>query len=112
MRVSNIIEDVLREDVGARSSDKELYLQVWERLGFYLSDTQKAKFRNLPSTETIRRVRQKLQEQGFYLATDRVRRSRHFKSLEVQQRIPQTKPERVEPMLEHFTKEPTQPKLL
>jgi len=112
MRVSYLIEDVLKENVGARSSDKELYIAVWERLGFYLSETQKAKFRDLPSTETIRRVRQKLQEQGFYQATDGVRRSRNFKSLEVQQRMPKTRPEKVEPLLENFTKEPTQSTLL
>lgn len=101
MRASAITEDVLREHPNTRSSDRELYILVWERYGFFMSLAQKAKFRDLPSSETIRRVRQKLQEQGVYIAADRVRRHRNFKSMEVQQKMPQTKPEKVEPLLQN-----------
>lgn len=102
MRASAIIEGVLRDAPASRSSDRELYILVWEKYGFFMSATQKAKFRELPSSETIRRVRQKLQEQGHYAATDRVRRHRSQKGQEVQQRMPTTKPDKVEPMLEQI----------
>lgn len=100
MRASAIIEGVLRDHPDTRSSDRELYILVWEKLGFFMSDSQKAKFRELPSSETIRRVRQKLQEQGRYAASERVKQHRNFKGMEVQQKMPQTQPEKVEPLLE------------
>lgn len=105
MRASAIIEGVLRDHPETRSSDRELYIQVWENYGFHMSEGQKAKFRELPSSETIRRVRQKLQEQGHYAATERVKRHRNFKSMEVQQKMPQTRPEKVEPLLESVMSE-------
>lgn len=107
MRASVIIENMLRDYPATRDSDRELYLKVWEQYGFILSDAQRAKFRDLPSSETIRRVRQKLQEQGLYKAQERIRRHRKFKGLEVQQKMPQTKPERVEPLLENRDHEQT-----
>jgi hypothetical protein len=100
MRANVIIEGVLRDHPDSRSSDKELYILVWEQFGFFMSESQKAKFRELPSSETIRRVRQKLQEEGKYTAAERVRRHRNRKSQEVQQRMPTTKSDKVEPLLE------------
>lgn len=100
MRASVIIETVLKESPETRSSDKELYIKVWEHYGFYMSESQKAEFRELPSSETIRRIRQKLQEKGQYQASEKIARHRHVKSQEVQQRMPTTKPEKIQPMLE------------
>lgn len=102
MRASAIIERVLRDHPESRSSDKELYILVWEQMGFFMSESQKAKFRDLTSSETIRRIRQKLQEQGRYPANDRIKRHRNSRSQEVQQQMPQTKPERVEPLLDRL----------
>lgn len=99
MRASVIIERTLRDHPDTRSSDKELYILVWEHYGFFMSASQKAKFRDLPSSETIRRIRQKLQEKGSYPADEKIRKHRKFKGLEVQQKMPQTRPEKIEPIL-------------
>lgn len=99
MRADIITERALKNAPRARSDDKELLLLVWESYGLYLSETQRAKLKAAPSMETIVRIRRKLQEQGLYIATDRVRRNRNFKAMEVQQRMPTTKPEKIEPLL-------------
>lgn len=100
MRVTPIVKRVLRDSPEARNSDKELIIQVWGQLGFYLSESQLAKFRDMPSTETIRRIRQKLQQGGEFKATSPVAQVRRFKSYEVQQNAPQAKPERLESLIE------------
>lgn len=100
MRITNIVRNILRDSPETRNSDKELIIQTWGQLGFYLSERQLAKFRQLPSTETIRRIRQKIQEKGEYQATTPVSKSRQLKSHIVQQNEPQAKPERLELLLE------------
>lgn len=50
----------------------------------------------MPSLETLRRVRQKIQEGGKYPATDLVKRERKFKSLQMQQQAPSYKAEGLE----------------
>lgn len=99
MKTHLIVEAILRRDPDTRNSDKKLNLATFEALGLGLSETQKAKFMKLPSTETIRRIRQKLQAEGKYLATDRVRRERRVKSMIVQQNEPIAKSERLEDVL-------------
>lgn len=100
MRVTPIIKDVLRDNPKARDSDKELLLDVWQTLGLYLTIDQRAIFRNMPSTETIRRIRQKIQEKGEFQAAGRVTKSRRIKSYEMQQNAPQATPERIEQVIE------------
>lgn len=100
MKVTPIVKRVLRDNPGTRNSDRELLLVVWEEMGFYLSENQRAKFKDLPSTETIRRIRQKLQEGGEFVATNKVAQVRRFKSYEVQQNVPEAKPERLEHLIE------------
>lgn len=95
MGVTYTIERVLREHPETRSSDKTLILRVWEMYGFGLSEAQKEIFMKLPQAETIRRVRQKLQEQGKYQANDQVKRQRNWKSMVAQQRMPTTKPDKL-----------------
>lgn len=65
---NNRVERILREYPQTRSDDRKLMLKVWESYGLYLSESQQQKFmgHNIPSTETIRRTRQRLQEQGLY----------------------------------------------
>lgn len=117
MRANVVIEKVLRDnvhsDVSPRDSDKELTIQVMEHYGLWLSETQKAKFRNLPfALESIRRTRQKFQEQGQYTASQFVRRHRKFKSMEVQQKMPQTAPEKVQGLIENTDHQQEQASLL
>lgn len=101
MRASAVIERVLRDHPETRSSDKELYIRMFEYYGLFLNDRQKAKFRELPFVlESIRRTRQKFQEAGKYEATEKVKDFRKYKSMEVQQRIPITKPSDIQRILE------------
>lgn len=100
MRVTPIVKRVLRDKERTRNSDKELLLACWEEMGFYLSESQRAKFREMPSTETIRRIRQKIQQGGEYMAKDKIKHEREIKSQEMQQNSPSAKPERLELLLE------------
>lgn len=104
MTTTQQIETVLRERVQTRSDDKMLILAVWEELGLKLTKEQIEVFYDLPSTETIRRVRQKLQEQGKYLATKEVQQFREVKSQEVQQTVFTASPQGVQNVLEQRTK--------
>lgn len=111
MRTHIIVENVLARNEKARNSDKILFLAVWEEMGFYLSDTQKQRFLSLPSSESITRVRRKLQEQGRYPATERIKKSRELKSMIVQQNMPTASVRTAERVLEE-TPEPTQLSLI
>jgi len=100
MKTHLIVESILSRDPETRNSDKKLILAVWDYMGLNLSDTQKAKFMDMPPAETIRRLRQKLQERGRYRASDSVRHERYIKSLIMQQNEPKAPVERVETILE------------
>lgn len=100
MRVSDEVEEILKEMPSARNSDRVLFLEYMQRNGMNLSLAQQERFWSLAMPETVRRVRQKLQEQGKYVATDKVLKERFRKSLIVQQNIPKTKPENVQKVLE------------
>lgn len=111
MRANVIIKRVLDSHPETRSSDRELYIKVWEEFGFYMSESQKAKFRELPPSETIRRIRQKLQEQGKYPALETVRKHRKSKGMQMRQQMPSLKAHKIEPLLdqrevEHAKKTP------
>lgn len=94
-KVDKLVEWALREFPETRNSDKELLIRVWNHLGFHLTYQQEQKFRDLPSTESIRRVRQRIQAEGKYVAVDRIRRARKMKGLVMQQNEPIAKPERI-----------------
>jgi hypothetical protein len=100
MRVNKLIEQILTTDMQSRDSDRRLMLIVWHKLGLVLTPEQRELFMILPSTETIRRVRQKLQETGKYPAQAHVKHERYMKYLVMQQNIPQAKPERVESLIQ------------
>jgi hypothetical protein len=100
MRVTNLVEQILRDNEKTRNSDKLLLLEIWTRLGFELTDAQRSKFIDMPSSETIRRIRQKIQEGGKYPATERIRSERYHKSLVMQQNAPSAKPKRIEEISE------------
>lgn len=109
MRVNSIVEWALRVNKpmlvngvhqSPRDNDRVLQLQVWEQMGFNLTTAQESKFLNVAAPETVRRMRQKYQEQGKYQATDRIRRVRKFKGLQMQQQIPSLKPEHLQKTME------------
>jgi hypothetical protein len=111
MRTAIIVERVLERNLNARNSDKVLFLQVWEEMGFYLSDSQRQKFLSLPSSESITRVRRKLQEQGRYPATERIKKTRELKSMIVQQNMPTASVQTAERVLEEVP-DPVQTSLI
>ena len=106
--INNLVEQVLREnipvkfegrDVHPRNSDKALLIRVWAKQGLVLDYHQTQKLFNAASSETIRRIRQKIQEKGMYQADDRVKQERRFKSYRVQQVAPKATPKYIEQVL-------------
>ena len=99
MNVTQQVENILRAVPITRSSDKELQIVYMQKSGMNLSAAQIDKFRSMTSLETIRRVRQKIQEGGKYPATDLVKNERKFKSLQMQQQAPSFTPDGLEKTL-------------
>jgi Spy/CpxP family protein refolding chaperone len=99
MRVNILVERILADHEQARNSDKYLQLVVWHKMGLVLTPEQRAKFMDMPSAETIRRIRQKLQEHGKYKAADKISNERQWKALVMQQNVPTASSERVEGIL-------------
>lgn len=79
-QVQKLVEQALQTWEETRDSDRKLMLAVW-----YLQDPEyESNFRKFfldeaASPETIRRMRQKLQEQGKYLASKKVEDARFEK---------------------------------
>lgn len=86
-RIAGLVETVLRSKANTRYSDKELLIEVWASMGLVLNEEQRRAFRNLPSSETITRVRRKLQESGKYLPPEEVTRERHDKADQMKQEM-------------------------
>jgi DNA-binding transcriptional regulator WhiA len=100
MTVTERIKNILKHSKAARNSDTELLVIYMQKSGMDLSARQVDIFRDMPSTETIRRVRQKLQESGQYEADSSVKKQRKIKSLEVTQVIPVVSPDGLERVLD------------
>ena len=70
IKTYDLIKELLTDYPELRDSDKKLMWRVWNELGFILRDGRewipdfinKDDFMKAPSTETIRRCRQKIQE--------------------------------------------------
>ena len=88
MSQTKIVERVLQQQRQARSNDKLLMLAVWEQQGLYLNDHQRKKFMKCMTSETITRIRRKLQEHGQYSATPEVEQLRYEKFKEVRASAP------------------------
>ena len=66
------VGSVLEASREARDSDKLLIMTIWQDQGLKLTPTQEQVFmEDCASPESIRRVRQKYQEQGMYVGTKR-----------------------------------------
>lgn len=65
MKLYDLVKNLLEENPTLRDSDKLLIWKVWERCGYVTSGTvmRYENFVKATSTESIRRVRQKIQEQ-------------------------------------------------
>lgn len=97
--ISDRVRYVLGEYEHTRNSDKELLVVYMQKSGMNLTKEQIKIFRSMPSMEAIRRVRQKIQENGEYLPADEVRRERLLKAKAMQITTPLGKPERIESVL-------------
>lgn len=82
-----------------RNSDKDLIIGVLQALGADLTPKQREIMRSV-NFESIRRYRQKLQEEGKYLPVEEVSKQRHFKSLIIQQNSPTSKPDTLQSLIE------------
>lgn len=91
MQVSKHIQDkverVLQDNVSTRSNDRLLMLKIWEDEGLRFTPEQQQAFMKVSSPETIRRNRQKLQEDGKYRATPDVEAKRAYQEQEVRAAI-------------------------
>ncbi len=78
MKTKALVSQVLLSYHIARNSDRYLILHVWERQGLVLNPEQRKLFlRDVSSPETIRRMRQKFQEQGLFEADKAVDQKRY-----------------------------------
>lgn len=83
MRIKDKVEECLKKFPEARDNDKFLiaciYALYYPHL-IFLHEGKKAmtlnNLLNMPSTESIRRVRQKFQSEGLYMASDSARAMR------------------------------------
>ncbi len=89
------VEAILKAVPKTRDSDKELQIIYWQKAGLELTDRQIAKLRQMPSSDTITRIRRKLQEQGKYPASESVNNARYEKYKSVRENINHESPEQL-----------------
>jgi hypothetical protein len=100
MKISQQVENILASSRQARNSDKSLLLIYMQKSGMNLTPRQVSIFLEMPSRETLRRVRQKIQERGQYTADSSVKKVRDYKSLVVSQNAPTASPKTIERIIE------------
>lgn len=74
----DLIKSVLRDNIEARGNDIELIVSVWEKQGLKLTPEQRHYMKKCLSTETITRVRRKIQEYGLYRPSVEIQHQRSF----------------------------------
>lgn len=99
-KVTNTVRAILSRSRLARNSDRHLFLEFMQANGMDLTPSQKELFLHLPSLESVRRVRQKLQERGEFRADAFIEGERGFKSMRMQQMAPAAKPETIEKVID------------
>jgi len=89
MKVSKLVEQVLKDWPEARDSDRFLLVKVWERqMGQPMHPNLKEFVMHKAfSPESIRRTRQKFQEQGQYPASKKVDDARFEKFRQVKSNV-------------------------
>lgn len=100
MTITQRISAILDHSKAARNSDTELLLIYMQKSGMDLSPKQIDVFRNMPSFETIRRTRQKIQQVGRYKAAPEVEAARKYKSVMTRRTIPFMQPDDVQRTLD------------
>jgi len=87
MKLTEQVENILKYSKASRNSDTELTLIYMEKYGIVLTEEQKELYRSMPSTDTITRIRRKLQEQGKYEADEAVNEFRYQKFKDIRNNI-------------------------
>ncbi len=96
MRLLQTVEQILTDNPKARSSDKVLFVELMAHYGLKLTPVQEDKFLDMPSLESARRLRQKMQEQGKYPADPEIKKEREHKAMVMQQASPVYSPKNIE----------------
>ena len=99
-KVTNTVRAILSRSKIARNSDRHLLIEFMQISGMELTEKQQEVFLHLPSLESVRRVRQKLQENGNYPADEKIARERDYKSMRMQQMTPNASPESIEKVID------------
>lgn len=74
-----------------RADDKKLIVAVWEDLGLHLTPEQQKKLFAVYAPESIRRVRQKLNERGIGLPDIRTQKKRKVLAEQMRQEVREDK---------------------
>ena len=93
------IRNILAMLPDTRNSDTELQIVFMQKSGMNLSEQQIALFKRMPKLETIRRVRQKIQESGEYEADPKIKKERAHKAMVMQQTTPTFNEQQIEQTL-------------
>ena len=93
MTITKRVENILEASHNARNSDIELQIIYMQKAGMHLSSSQIAVLKEMPSFETLRRIRQKLQEHGKYPADPEVNERRYRRFKKVRENISTVGPE-------------------
>ena len=93
MNITDRVEAILKHDQQSRNSDKRLLVVYMQKAGMELTPKQIEIFKQMPSMETIRRIRQKLQEEGRYPASEAVDKARFDKYQKVKYGVNSETPE-------------------
>jgi len=96
VKIASIVEKVLQEHPKSRDSDNDLLARVWFALGLKLTKEQYDVLQSLPSSDTITRIRRKLQEQGKYKASEGIQKYRRYKHRVIRQNAPTSDAEHLE----------------
>lgn len=99
MNTTQRVRSILNASRKARNSDKELYLIYMQKSGVNLSQHQIEKIREMPNFESIRRIRQKIQEAGELRADKETEDRRFEKYRQTRGEIGISSPESAEELL-------------
>ncbi len=83
----NKIYAKLRDNFVLRGNDRLLQLSIWRDEGLILTPEQERKFMSITAPETIRRTRQKVQEDGHFPAATNVREARKENEYQVKNEV-------------------------
>lgn len=93
MTTQTRVENIMRASRESRNSDIELYIIYCQKSGMNLTPNQMRILRDMPTMDTLTRIRRKLQEQGKYEADEAVNEARYKKFKHIKQNINYDSPE-------------------